>query len=85
MTHGDFTIGGTFRVGESEWRCTDICTCTIIAIRIDSVSVSGSKPEPHVRSRCGSGRGLVNGPPYAVAARVFGEYDVDSSLVFSLG
>lgn len=47
MTHGDFAIGGTFRVGESEWRCTDIGTCTIIAIRIDSVSVGGSKPEPH--------------------------------------
>jgi hypothetical protein len=45
MRHGDFRIGAEFRCGGRLWRCTDIGTRTIVAIRIDQVQVGGSAPE----------------------------------------
>ena len=47
MTHEEFRIGGTFWCGDHEWRCTDIGARTIVAIRIDSVTIGGDKPELH--------------------------------------
>ena len=35
MRHADFRIGAEFRCGGRLWRCTDIGTRTIVAIRID--------------------------------------------------
>jgi len=37
MQHSEFKIGGIFRCDGRLWRCTDIGTRTIVAIRIDRV------------------------------------------------
>lgn len=83
MLHKEFTIGGTFWWSNRQWRCTDIGTRTIIAIRIDSVAVGSTKPE--LRRTIGYAEALAdgwfNGPPYAVAESVFDEHDItDCSL-----
>lgn len=83
----DFVIGETFWCSGGLWRCTDIGTRTIIAIRIDSVEVvtntgnhevEGSQPDRRQtlsRSEAESD-GWFNGPPYVVAEIVFDEYDL---------
>jgi hypothetical protein len=78
MGHSEFRIGETFCLGNRQWRCTDIGTRTIVAIRIDRVDVGGNKPQ--LRSLSGSeaeAEGWFNGPPYAVAETVFDEYDME--------
>ena len=35
MNHADFFIGREFMTGSGAWRCTDIGTRVIVAIRID--------------------------------------------------
>jgi hypothetical protein len=78
MQHDEFTIGGTFWWSNQQWRCTDIGTRTIIAIRIDTVDVGSTKPE--LRRMIGHAEALAdgwfNGPPYAVAENVFDEHDI---------
>jgi hypothetical protein len=75
MKHADFTIGGMFWCGGRQWRCTDIGTRTIIAIRLDSVDVGSTNPE--LRRTLGYAEaeadGWFKGPPYAVAEDVFDE------------
>jgi hypothetical protein len=39
MKHNEFRIGGTFWCGGKSWRCTDIGTRVIVAIRLDHVDV----------------------------------------------
>ena len=86
MKHGDFTIGGTFRCGDGEWRCTEIGARTIVAIRIDSVRVDGNKPELHraLDHASAEPEGWFNGPPYAVAEHVFDEYDIENCSLISM-
>ncbi len=79
MQHSEFNIGGDFCCGGRQWRCTDIGTRTIIAIRIDSVEVGSSMPErrrslSHAEAEA---EGWFNGPPYAVAESVFNENDIE--------
>jgi hypothetical protein len=79
MKHSEFEIGRTFWCGGRQWRCTDVGTRTIVAMRIDSVEVGSSTPE---RRRTLSGaeaeaEGWFNGPPYAVAESVFDENDIE--------
>jgi hypothetical protein len=77
MKHCDFKIGSTFRCGAKTWRCTDIGTRTIVAIRTDSVEV-GSNVPPYRRTLSGAeaeAEGWFNGPPYAVREKVFDEYE----------
>lgn len=47
MKHSDFAIGEIIRCGGHQWRCTDVGTRTVLAIRIDQVNVSGTRPELH--------------------------------------
>jgi hypothetical protein len=79
MQHNEFSIGATFWCGGRRWRCTDIGTRVIIAIRLDRVEVGGSAPE--LRRTLGQdeaeAEGWFNGPPYAVAESVFDEYDIE--------
>ena len=65
MEHGDFAIGKEFQTTTGVWRCTDIGTRTIIAIK-----VSGRDDQS-----------WLNGPPYAVAEMVFDEDDLDGCWV----
>lgn len=68
MRHSDFSIGMQFMNAIGCWRCTDIGTRTIAAIRL---------PDP-VRERelAGLGEAMLAGPPYMLAERVFDEKDM---------
>jgi hypothetical protein len=61
MKHSDFKIGTLFTTPAGRWRCTDVGTRTITAIKLDHPE----DPSWYV------------GPPYAVAEHVFDEYDVE--------
>ena len=81
MQHDEFRSSGTFWCGGGQWRCTDIGTRTIVAIRIDRVEVESGAPERRcMLSRAeAEAEGWFNGPPYAVAESVFDEYDMEGS------
>ncbi len=55
MKHSDFKIGIEFLTATGRWRCTDVGTRTIAAIRLDL------DHDP----------AWYNGPPYAVVEHVF--------------
>jgi hypothetical protein len=78
MQHGEFRIGETFWCGGRQWRCTDIGTRSIVAIRIDEAEVSGTNPALCRTLNRGEAEseGWFNGPSYAVAETVFDEYDL---------
>jgi hypothetical protein len=57
VKHSKFKIGTEFLTGSGRWRCTDVGTRTITAIKLDL---------DHDPS-------WYNGPPYAVAESVFDE------------
>ena len=59
MKHSDFRIGLEFMTETGRWRCTDVGTRTIAAIKLDP----------------GRSSDWQNGPPYAVAETVFDEDD----------
>ena len=65
MEHSDFAIGKEFRTETGTWRCTDIGTRTIIAIKVSD------RDDPS----------WFNGPPYAVADIVFDEDDREGCWV----
>lgn len=60
MLRSDFKIGDEFRTTTGTWRCTDIGTRTIIAIKISDYDDAS----------------WFNGPPYAVVEHVFDENDL---------
>ncbi len=62
MQHADFHLGAVFWCGGQSWRCTDIGTRVIMAIKLDHAD------DPS----------WYNGPPYAVAEMVFDEDDMVS-------
>ena len=80
MRHSELKIGETFWCGGRQWRCTDIGTRTIVAIRVDRVEVGSEMPERRrILSRAeAEAEGWFNGPPYAVAESVFDEYDMEA-------
>ena len=65
MEHGDFAIGKEFQTATGFWRCTDIGTRTIIAIKVSD------RDDPS----------WLYGPPYAVAEMVFDEDDLEGCWV----
>lgn len=77
MRHKEFQIGNTFWCGGRQWRCTDIGTRIIVAIRLDRVDIDCSSSElRRTLSRAeAEAAGWFNGPPYAVVESVFDEYD----------
>jgi hypothetical protein len=79
MEHNAFEIGATFWCGGKLWRCTDIGTRVIVAIRLDSVQVDSTAPERRrtLGQAEAEAEGWFNGPPYAVAESVFDEYDIE--------
>ena len=80
MKHDDFYIGLEFYTEAGTWRCTDIGTRVITAIRIDRVErVTSTGKGEHstdvlTREQAES-EGWFDGPPYAVAEIVFDEFD----------
>jgi hypothetical protein len=79
MQHNEFAIGGTFWCGGRFWRCSDIGSRVIVAIRLDRVAVAGSVSEQQRALGMDEAEagGWFNGPPYAVAEIVFDEDDIE--------
>src|SRR5947207_15218836 len=59
--HSDFKIGSEFLTETGRWRCTDVGTRTIAAIKLDH------DHDP----------AWYNGPPYALAEHVFDEESIE--------
>lgn len=77
----DFHIGMEFTSDADRVRCTDIGQRTIVAIRIDSVSVTtltetGKQSTRVLNEADAHAQGWFLGPPYAVAEVVFDENDL---------
>jgi hypothetical protein len=75
MRHEDFAIGKPFRCGGKQWRCTDVGTRVVVAIRVDEVGVAGVDGKRTLDQHEAEADGWFNGPPYAVAETVFDEHD----------
>lgn len=77
MKKEDFSIGLEFYTASATWRCTDIGTRVIVAIRIDQVTVSehDCENEP-TTSIVTDDQSWFYRPPYAVAEHVFDEFDM---------
>ena len=74
MRHGDFFIGKEFMTDTGQWRCTDIGTRTIIAIKISEVHVIRLADDGRAASEIvNTDPSWFDGPPYAVAESVFDE------------
>jgi hypothetical protein len=74
MKHGEFRIGATFWCVGNRWRCTDIGTRTIVAIRLHQVEVQDETgPVRTLGFAEAEAEGWFHGPPYAVAEHVFDE------------
>jgi len=77
MKLGDFTTGTEFVTETGRWRCTDVGTRVIIAIKISDVSVVTScKDGDTLNQDISPDFSWTNGPPYAVTEIVFDENDL---------
>ncbi len=81
MDHADFRIGGEFTTPSGRWRCTDVGTRTIVAIRIDHVDATTIADGHRITRRLSQAEaereGWFNGPPYPVLEHVFDEDDME--------
>ena len=80
MKHNLFSIGVHFYTNTGKWRCTDVGQRTIIAIKIDKgtiVTMVDGVTTKRQTGYEGEDFSWLNGPPYAVAERVFDEYDLE--------
>jgi hypothetical protein len=79
MKHSDFALGTVFWSSDRQWRCTDVATRVIVAIRIDAVEIGGTAPSLRriLNRQQAEAEGWFNGPPYAVAEVVFDEDDIE--------
>ncbi len=77
MEHSDFSIGTEFKCGGMLWRCTDIGTRIIVAIRISFVVVDSNNADLRriINQEDATSGGWFEGPPYSVAEHVFDEDD----------
>jgi len=81
MRHEDFKIGQEFTCGYKVWRCTDIGSRTIVAIRVDEITiVENSVFTRMLKREAAEAAGWFNGPPYAVLEHVFDENDQEPCL-----
>jgi hypothetical protein len=47
MKHADFTIGETFVTGSGRWRCTDLGTRVVVAIKLDAADETWYNGPPY--------------------------------------
>ena len=47
MQHADFSIGLEFNTASGRWRCTDVGTRVIVAIRLDAADASWYNGPPY--------------------------------------
>ena len=88
MQHSDFKIGTEFKMADARYRCTDVGTRIIVAIRIDKVIVGsiedtlrGSKTT-ELGHADAARQGWFNGPPYAVTEHVIDEDDLPACTLW---
>ena len=75
MRLDEFEVGKAFRCDGRLWRCTDIGTRAVLAIRLDQVEVRGTAGDRTLDQQQAEAEGWFCGPPYAVAETVFDEDD----------
>jgi hypothetical protein len=83
MKLDEFTVGIEFYCGGNKWRCTDVGSRVVIAIKlgsrtITSLDLDAETGERLERSYVKEDPSWFNGPPYAVAENVFDEYSLQS-------
>jgi hypothetical protein len=79
MKHSDFALGRVFWSSDRQWRCTDVGSRVIVAIRIDAVEIGSNEPSLRqtLNREQAEAKGWFNGPPHAVAEVVFDEDDIE--------
>lgn len=86
MRREDFAIGQTFYTATGRWRCTDVGTRVVVAIKYDAITVTQSTLAATGRRETrevaltfeeAEQAGWFRGPPYAGAESVFDEYDME--------
>ncbi|RZS82048.1 hypothetical protein EV217_2861 [Phyllobacterium myrsinacearum] len=82
MKISDFSIGIEFTVWGKTYRCTDVGSRVVIAIRIDEMTMAtkqGDTISHQVLSRTeAEQQGWFDGPPYAVAEHILDEDDLEA-------
>ena len=81
----DFHIGSEFWCSGRRWRCTDLGSRVVVAIRVDEATIvtlrDGDRSERTIGGEEAQAIGWFNGPPYGVAEIVFDEYDLEACSV----
>lgn len=80
MKLSEFAVGHEFLSGGRRWRCTDIGSRVVVAIRIDRVSIARARRTEYgdvgpIGGAEAEAAGWFEGPPYAVAEISFDEDD----------
>ena len=82
MEHGEFKIGVEFWCGGRRWRCTDVGSRVVVAIRVDGVEArcvtDGVAVRTPLSGSDAEASGWFDGPPYAVAESVFDEDSLEA-------
>ena len=82
MQHSQFHIGLEFWCEDRRFRCTDIGSRVVVAIRVDGAEITSVENGRVETRRLGGveaeAQGWFSGPPYAVAECVFDEDELDA-------
>ena len=85
MDHSEFRIGLEFWCSDRQWRCTDVESRVVVAIRVDATNIASHDGEVTSTRRLtrteAEEAGWFNGPPYGVAESVFDEDDLDGCSI----
>jgi hypothetical protein len=77
MKFSDFVIGGTFWTQSGAFRCTDIGTRVVVAVKLGPREISRAESvdgELRIMKQIDDDPSWLNGPPYAVEEVVFDEH-----------
>ncbi len=83
MNLSEFYIGLEFVCSGRRWRCTDVGSRVVVAIRVDEVTIgsvdpaTGERGQRTVAGEEAERSGWFRGPPYSVAEAVFDEDDLE--------
>ncbi len=79
MERSDFAIGETFWTHGGAFRCTDVGTRVVVAVKLGPREVSRGESENgelRITKRIDDDASWLNGPPYAVEEVVFDENEL---------